>query len=347
MKIKSENILNFINNDSNNFNFILFYGSNIGLVNLLFNNVIDTLSINVNDPFNVSKFNAQNLIDNPYIMIDTISTYSMTSDKRIIFLDLCNIILKKDLIDNIKISLSSEVENYLIIIKADNLGTMNELVKFTQDSKIGILVPCYEENPNQIKLEISNILKKNNYNFSDSFILYLSTKFSNDTSINKMEFDKLTNFLINNQEVTESKLLNLITDNTNVNLNKLSNFCAIGDVKNALFFYEKTHDSSVSPIVIIRTMVKHFKIIEKVLCAIQDGKNIENAINNIKPPIFFKDKPLISIQAKLWNLAKINLILKRLSDTEIKCKSGFFSDKLLGAQLILSISVMAKNAIKP
>lgn len=347
MKIKSENILKFINNDSNNFNFILFYGSNIGLVNLLYNNVIDILSIDVNDPFNVSKFNAQNLIDNPYVMIDTISTFSMTSDKRIIFLDLCNIIPKKDLIDNIKTSLSSEVESYLIIIKADNLGTMNELVKFTQDSKNGILVPCYEENPNQIKLEISNILRKNNYKFSDSFILYLSTQFSNDASINKMEFDKLTNFLINNNEVTETILLNLITDNSNVNLNKLSNFCAIGDVKNALFFYEKTLDSSISPIVVIRTMVKHFKIIEKILCAVQDGKNIENAINNIKPPIFFKDKPLISIQSKLWNLAKINLILKRLSDTEIKCKSGLFLDKLLGAQLILSTSVMAKNAIKP
>jgi dTDP-4-amino-4,6-dideoxygalactose transaminase len=29
-------------------------------------------------------------------------------------------------------------------------------------------------------------------------------------------------------------------------------------------------------------MVKHFKIIEKVLCAVQDGKNIEDAINNSK-----------------------------------------------------------------
>ncbi len=93
-------------------------------------------------------------------------------------------------------------------------------------------------------------------------------------------------------------------------------------------------------------MVKHFKIIERVLCYIEDGNNIEDAINKIKPPIFFKDKPLISNQSKLWNLPKINLILKRLADTEIKCKSGLFLDKLLGAQLILSTSVMAKNSTK-
>ena len=346
MKVKSEDFLKFINN-SNGFKFVLLYGSNNGLVNLLFNKIINILSIDISDPFNVSRFNAQNIIDNPCLMIDTISTFSMTSDKRVIFLDLCNIIPKKNLIDNIKNSLSSEVENYLVIIKADNLGSMNELVKFIHVSKNGIVVPCYEETPNQIKLEISKILRENNYNFSNSFILLLTTRFSNDSSINQMEFDKLRNFLINNKDVTETGLLNLITDNSNISLNKILNFCAIGDVKNALFFYEKTLDSSISPIVVIRTMVKHFKLIEKILCALEDGKNIDDAINNIKPPIFFKDKPLISIQTKLWNLPKVNLILKRLSETEIKCKSGLLLDRLLCAQLILSTSVMAKNAIKP
>ena len=346
MKIKSENLINFIKNNFDSFKFILLYGPNIGLINLLFNQVIKELSIDVNDPFNVSKFYTQNLIDDSYILIDTITTFTMMSEKRIILLDLSNNPLRKNIIDNIMTSLSSEIADYLVIIKADNLGAVNELVKFTLNSKFGVLVPCYEETTYQIKSEISIILRENKYKFSDTFISHLSTKFSNDSSINKMEFDKLKKFLINNKEVTETLLLNLITDNTSVNLNKLSNFCALGDVKSALFFYEKTLGSSISPIVVIRTMVKHFKIIERVLCDIEDGQNIDDAINNIKPTIFFKDKPLISNQARLWSLPKINLILKRLADTEIKCKSGLFLDKLLGAQLILSTSVIAKNAIK-
>ena len=346
MKIKSENFINFIKNNSDIFRFVLFYGPNFGLINLLFNKFINELSINVNDPFIFSKFYTQNLIDDPYILTDTVNTFTMTSDKRVILLDLRNNSPRKNIIDYIKNSLSSEANDYLIIIKADNLGAMNELVKFSLNSEFGILVPCYEETSNQIKLKISYILKENNYQFSNYFISSLSTKFSNDSSINKMELDKLRNFLINNKEVTETVLLNLVTDNTNVNLNKISNFCALGDVKNALFLYEKTLDFSISPIVVIRTMVKHFKIIEKVLCDIKDGKNIDDAINNIKPPIFFKDKPLISNQARLWSLPKINLILNRLADTEIKCKSGLYLDKLLGAQLILSTSVIAKNAIK-
>ena len=346
MKIKSDDLLKHIQNNSNNCKFILLYGPNIGLVNLLFNNIINILSIDVKDPFNVSKFNAQNIIDNPSVMSDSISTFSMTSDKRIILLDLCNISLKNSVINNIKTSITEDIDKYLVIIKADNLGAQNELVQFTQNSKIGILVPCYDETSNQVKFKLSNILVSKNFKFSDTFLTQLSTKFSNDSSINQMEFDKLESFLINNDTISEEILLNLVTDNTNLNLSKITNFCAMGDVKNALFFYEKTLDSSISSIVVIRALVKHFKIIENILCSAEDGVSIENAINNIRPPIFFKDKPLLSIQTKLWTLHKVNLVLKRLSDTEINCKSGLFLDNLLSAQLILSTSVMAKNAIR-
>ena len=69
-------------------------------------------------------------------------------------------------------------------------------------------------------------------------------------------------------------------------------------------------------------------------------------MNSLQPPVFFKDKPHIVIQTKLWTIKKINLVKKRLIDTEIKCKNNFINDKLLVAQLILSISVIAKNSVK-
>ena len=69
-------------------------------------------------------------------------------------------------------------------------------------------------------------------------------------------------------------------------------------------------------------------------------------MNSLKPPVFFKDRPHITAQTKLWTVKKIDLVKKRLIDTEIKCKNNIISDKLLVAQLVLSISVIAKNAIK-
>lgn len=347
MKIKSTNFLEFIKFNLNSYKFILIHGPNYGLVNLLYNNVLSTLSIDINDPFNVSKINTQKMLDDPSILSEELSTYSLMKNKRIVLLDLSNISFNKKIIDSIILCTKSQTNETLLIIKADNLGGQNELVKFTNNSNQGILVPCYEEEINQIKAKLINILREFNLIFDDSFLLNLSSKFSNDSSINTMELEKLRNFLTNNETANETQLLELITDNSTTNINKVINYCAIGDVKNALFFFNKTLDASVSSIVVIRALIKHFKLIEKIQCEVQNGNPIDYIMKNIKPPIFFKDQPNIIFQIKFWNLQKINLILKRFIDIEIKSKSGLFSDKLIVAQLILSTSVMAKNLIKP
>ena len=47
---------------------------------------------------------------------------------------------------------------------------------------------------------------------------------------------------------------------------------------------------------------------------------IEKAIDNLKPPIFWKDKPNIIMQAKKWNLNKVQILLKKIFDIEILMK---------------------------
>ena len=346
MKINSDHFLNSINNKHIDYKFILFYGSNYGLVDLLFKSSLKKLSIDTNDPFIVSKLDTQNLIDNPSSLSEALSTYSLVSDKRTVLLDLCNYSLTKKIIDILISTLKLEIENYNLFIKADNLRTQSDLVKFVMNSKLGLLVPCYEETSVSVKDKLLNVFNENNLQFNHMFISEMTSRFSSDTSINQMEFDKLKTFLINNDNVDQITLLNLINDNTDINVNKVAIHCASGDVRNALFFYEKAFQSSIPPIVVIKNILKHFKIIENILYLISDGDNIDYAINSLKPPVFFKDKPHIVIQTKLWTIKKINLVKKRLIDTEVKCKSYIINDKLLIAQLILSISVIAKNSVK-
>ena len=346
MKINSDHFLNSINNERIDYKFILFYGSNHGLVDLLFKSSLKKLSIDTNDPFIVSKLDTQNLIDNPSSLSEALSTYSLVSDKRTVLLDLCNYSLTKKIIDILIATLTLEIENYNLFIKADNLRTQSDLVKFVMNSKLGLLVPCYEETSVSVKDKLLNIFNENNLQFNHMFISEMTSRFSSDTSINQMEFDKLKTFLINNDNVDQITLLNLINNNTDINVNKIAIHCASGDVSNALFFYEKAFQSSIPPIVVIKNILKHFKIIENILCLISNGDNIDYAINSLQPPVFFRDKPHIVTQTKLWTIKKINLVKKRLIDTEVKCKSYIINDKLLIAQLILSISVIAKNSVK-
>ena len=63
---------------------------------------------------------------------------------------------------------------------------------------------------------------------------------------------------------------------------------------------------------------------------------IADAINMLKPPVFWKDKPVMMIQAKKWNLNKIKDILNKTYKLEIEIKSNSIVNKnLLKKKIII------------
>ena len=54
----------------------------------------------------------------------------------------------------------------------------------------------------------------------------------------------------------------------------------------------------------------------------QENSNIESLISNLKPPVFWKDKPMLIEQSKKWNEKKIQKALKKTFETEIIIKSN-------------------------
>ena len=307
MKIKSENFFNSFKKNNNLHNVFLLYGPNFGLVNLLYKKTIDLLSIDINDPFNVSKIDGNEFKDNPSILNDNISTFSMSEDKRAVLLDLTYITINKTIEGAILNTLKEKSNYFFLLIKANNLGSKNELVKFIEKLDTGILVPCYDDDTNKVKIQISKLFNQYKFTFSSNFLSLLSSKFNSDTSINLMEIKKLESFLIDNENVTEEMILSLITENIDINLNKVIQLCSSGKIQETLFYLDKIYESSNTAISITRLFVKHFKVIEKILLAVQNGSNISETINNMKPPIFFKDRPLLTFQCQLWSLNKINL----------------------------------------
>ena len=70
--------------------------------------------------------------------------------------------------------------------------------------------------------------------------------------------------------------------------------------------------------------------------------NINQIINNIKPAIFWKDKPIITTQMKKWNSETINQIQKNIYITEIKTKSeNLINKNILIKKLIVDICNLA------
>ena len=48
--------------------------------------------------------------------------------------------------------------------------------------------------------------------------------------------------------------------------------------------------------------------------------NLDSLLNSCKPPIFWKDKPIVKKQLAIWKLKDLKEIISDINNTEIICK---------------------------
>ena len=179
MRVRVDNYLQFLKKNQNKYNIIFLYGYNDGLVNLLFRDTIRILWVDENNPFLVSKIEANELKENPSILSDNLSTISIFEEKRFVLLNLLYFTFSKAtekiIIDNLN---HPQNDNFVLIIKAGNLSSQSSLIRYLQTSNNCILTPCYEDESNNIKNRIHNLFDKYNLVFSCDFLSTFVKRFS-------------------------------------------------------------------------------------------------------------------------------------------------------------------------
>ena len=80
--------------------------------------------------------------------------------------------------------------------------------------------------------------------------------------------------------------------------------------------------SSEDCVLIIRTILNKSKRLLQIKNAMDAKDNIDQIISNFKPPIFWKDKPMIKKQLQLWTKENVNELISKLNNIEVEIKKN-------------------------
>ena len=75
-------------------------------------------------------------------------------------------------------------------------------------------------------------------------------------------------------------------------------------------------------ILILRTFLQKAKRLLNLYKVKDKNISYDNLINNHKPPIFWKDKPIIKKQLEIWSKIKIEDLIVNINKTEIFLKKN-------------------------
>ena len=318
--------------EENNKNFdkkaYLFYGENLGLKNDLKKKVKSQFKEN-----EIIIFFQENLIQKEYLLIEEIKNISLFEKEKIFLIENVN----DKILEIIKEALPT-LENQKVFLFAESLDKKSKIRSFFEKSEICGAVACYPDNEITIKKILATELK----NFEGLTPYNLNLIFDNvnlDRAKLRNELEKIK-ICFKNKKIEADKLEILLNLKVNDDFNQLRDEALDGNKFKTNKLLSETVFESEKAIFYINSINQRLTKLYEVRK--MGDKNIENNINNLKPPIFWKDKTKFINQAKKWTISKINNIEKKTYNLEIKVKSNSIIDKnFLVKKLLIDICLLA------
>jgi len=99
--------------------------------------------------------------------------------------------------------------------------------------------------------------------------------------------------------------------------------------------------ATVPGIVMVRAVARRLWLLLDLRAAVDVGASASRAVDAARPPIFWKDRPLVVMQVAKWRTGAIRSALTRVLDAERAVKRSGSAGDVAVNQLLLSLSVQA------
>ena len=318
------------NIDQINKNFFLFYGENIGLKKELKSKIKNKFK-----NAEIISYDQSEILQNNQVLFRELGNLSLFEKEKIFFIENTNdkiLSLIRDIVD--------KFNSTRVILFADVLEKKSKLRIFFEKGNSCGIAACYPDNEITIKRIIQERLAGLS-GLNTSIINLIADKCNLDRAKVQNEITKIDTFF-QNKKIDIDKLENLLDLKTNENFDLLKNEAFKGEKAKTNKLLSETIFEDEKNVLYLNLLNQRLH----KLCEIKQdkNKNLEIAINNLKPPIFWKEKDAFIQQAKKWDIIKLRKVLEKTYSVEKEIKSNsIINKKVLMKNLIVEICCLANS----
>ena len=314
MLIKSYKILE---KDLNFLNSFLIYGENTGLKQDIVKSVIE-LKEKKNIKYKQFKFEEEEIIKNQNDFFNLIFSGSLFDKKKVIFVNRTT-----DRLFNLISEISKkDIKDILIFFEADQLEKKSKIRNLFEKDKNLVCIACYQDNNFDLIKIINDEIKQTKIKLSTESINLLIERASGDRNNLRNEVNKLKSFALDKQMVSYDQVKELTNMVGNYQNDYIVNICLNGDKKKLNKILRENNFSFEDFLILLKIFSKKIHRLLKIKIFNRLEKNLDQIFNQIRPPIFWKEKEDVKKQVRLWNEKKLNLIIKKINEIELNCKKN-------------------------
>ena len=293
-------------------NFFLVYGENEGLKKEVIQNLKKDFNVNIDN-----YDEAQILVDKE-LFYEKIFNQSLFEKEKIIIVNRCSEKIY-EIIENI---LGKNISDTKIILNANILEKKSKLRTLFERDKELIIVPTYRDT----SLSLLEIARKFFYNYKISIsheaINLLVSRCNGDRGHLKSELDKVLTYMHGKKNINLEEIYKLTNLSENFNINELVDNSLSKNYQKTSEIINESNYKLEDGMIILRTFLQRAKRLLNIYEKQDNNVSFDSLINDYRPPIFWKDKPVVKKQLENWSKSKIKDLINNINKTETYLKKN-------------------------
>ena len=318
----------------NNYKFYLFYGDNEGSKEEAIKKIFEQNYLD-----KIYRYEEKEILDNIDNFFNSILTKSFFDNEKLIIINRATDKIR----ETVESLIEKNPEDIKIILNSKNLEKKSTLRKIFEKDKSIICVPFYEDNNQTLNSIISLFFRNKKIPISQQLINVLIERSRGDRKNLNNELEKIDAYLLNKKNLNLKEIIKLTNLADNYNASELVDHSLAKNTRKTVTILNENNYSDEDNIIIIRTLLAKLKRLVKIHELVDEKNNIEQAVSTSKPPIFWKDKPLVIQQIRSWKKEHLKDLIYKTNDIELLIKKNSTIAKNILSDFIINNSRKTNN----
>ena len=148
---------------------------------------------------------------------------------------------------------------------------------------------------------------------------------------------------MNKKNITLHEIIKLTNLADNYSASELVDHSLAKNTRKTVTIINENNLSDEDNIIVIRTLLTKLKRLLKISELVDKKNNIDQAVASFKPPIFWKDKPLITQQMMSWKKNQLENLIYESNEIELLIKKNSSVAKNILSDFIINNSKKVNN----
>ena len=199
-----------------------------------------------------------------------------------------------------------------------NTWKKSKLRNFFEKSKISIIIPTYKDTSQSLINIATKFFNERKISLSHETINLLINRSNGDRGNLKSELDKISNYIVGKKTISLKEIYTLTNLSENYSASELADSSLSKNKKKTIEILNENNYATEDCFLILRIFLQKIKKI--ISYWKKNERDIDKIISQYKPPIFWKDKPIIKKQMSLWTDKKLYELITKINLLEVNIK---------------------------